>query len=161
MQGRLFKVNNIVEPLTKTTNGFNVLGKLTLNGQDVSNRSGNVVDLGPGKNNLNFLKDALMKGPASGHVTQMEGFALGEIPLGFETPIQAKKNDKIIAHINPAFEGPEKVEIPLTEDVLNPGKHTAVIFKDNQHLNSKNSVGNQNTVVLGMNNPGKRIGRTV
>ncbi|MBA0743605.1 hypothetical protein Gogos_006271, partial [Gossypium gossypioides] len=67
-----------------------------------------------------------------------------EIPLGFETPIQAKKNDKIIAHINPAFKSPEKVEIPLTEGVLNPGKHTTVIFKDNQRLSSKNSAGNQN-----------------
>ncbi|MBA0772424.1 hypothetical protein Gotri_007797 [Gossypium trilobum] len=138
-----------------------MLGKFTSNGPDVSNRSDNVVDLGPGKNYLDFLKGALMKGPASGHVTQMEGFALGEILLGFETPIQAKKNEKIIAHINPTFEGPEKVEIPLTEDVLNPGKHTAVIFKDNKHLNSKNSAGNQNAVVLGANNPGKRIGRMV
>ncbi|KAH1073661.1 hypothetical protein J1N35_025989 [Gossypium stocksii] len=91
--------------------------------------------------------------PSSGPVNDV---AIVESPLGFETPIQAKKNDRIIAHINLTFEGPEKVKILLTEGVLDLRKHTAIIFKDNQHLNFKKFAGKRNAVVLGVNNPGNK-----
>ncbi|KAK5818500.1 hypothetical protein PVK06_023440 [Gossypium arboreum] len=43
---------------------------------------------------------------------------------------QASKSGDIKAHFNPAFEGPVKVEVQLTDNILDHEKHSAVTFKN-------------------------------
>ncbi|MFQ6640352.1 hypothetical protein Gotur_015801 [Gossypium turneri] len=45
------------------------------------------------------------------------------------------ENNKVC--LNPVFEGPERVEVQMTDGILDPRKHFAVTFKDNLHSNQK------------------------
>lgn len=47
--------------------------------------------------------------------------------------MQAEENDGIKMHFNPTFEGPMEVGVQLTDGILDPTRHSIVIFKDNSH----------------------------
>ncbi|TYH01463.1 hypothetical protein ES288_A09G060300v1 [Gossypium darwinii] len=49
--------------------------------------------------------------------------------------VQANEFDGVKAHFNPTFEGPVGVGVQLSDGVLDPDKHTVVIFKENSHPN--------------------------
>ncbi|PPR92726.1 hypothetical protein GOBAR_AA27952 [Gossypium barbadense] len=58
----------------------------------------------------------------------------------FEPPMQASKFDGVKVHFNPAFKDPKEVDVQLTESILDPRKHSAVIFKENPNPNSHEHV---------------------
>ncbi|TYH52853.1 hypothetical protein ES332_D09G056800v1 [Gossypium tomentosum] len=62
--------------------------------------------------------------------------AVGANASGLEPSMQANEFDGIKAHFNATFEGPVGVAVQLSDGVLDPDKHTAVIFKENSHANS-------------------------
>ncbi|KAK5841882.1 hypothetical protein PVK06_004206 [Gossypium arboreum] len=53
----------------------------------------------------------------------------GNFVNGVDSNLQAKNLDEIKAHFNPAFEGPVEVAVQLTDNILDQGKHSVVIFK--------------------------------
>ncbi|KAH1038646.1 hypothetical protein J1N35_040389 [Gossypium stocksii] len=48
----------------------------------------------------------------------------------FDSKLQADILDNIKAHFNPVFEGPVEVEVQLTDNILDHGKHSPVTFKN-------------------------------
>ncbi|KAK5775467.1 hypothetical protein PVK06_043362 [Gossypium arboreum] len=58
-----------------------------------------------------------------------------DIESGVKENMQYGNFDGVKVHFNSAFEGPEGVEVSMTDGVLDPEKHSAVIFKENLHSN--------------------------
>ncbi|KAA3461751.1 calmodulin-binding transcription activator 3-like isoform X1 [Gossypium australe] len=62
---------------------------------------------------------------------------LGDIESWVKENMQYGNLDGVKVHFNPTFEGPEGVEVSMTDGVLDPEKHSAVIFKENLHSNQQ------------------------
>ncbi|KAH1031126.1 hypothetical protein J1N35_043300 [Gossypium stocksii] len=56
--------------------------------------------------------------------------------------------DNIVAHVNPAFEDFGGTNISISEDVLDPGKHSAITFKDSTHKKEKGKPVNSTRGIL-------------
>ncbi|KAH1108194.1 hypothetical protein J1N35_011962 [Gossypium stocksii] len=52
----------------------------------------------------------------------------------FDSKLQARKLNDIKAHFNLAFESPVEVEVQLTDNILDHGKHSAVTFKNSSNF---------------------------
>ncbi|KAK5825535.1 hypothetical protein PVK06_020379 [Gossypium arboreum] len=58
--------------------------------------------------------------------------------------------DVVKTHFNPTFEGPKGDIAQLTGGVLDPGKNSAVIFRDNSQQNSSGFAVRYNTETTGV-----------
>ncbi|KHG02511.1 hypothetical protein F383_08422 [Gossypium arboreum] len=57
--------------------------------------------------------------------------------------------DNIVAHFNPSFEVSRGTTITISDDVLDPGKHSAITFKDSAHKKGKDSSAKSPRVNFG------------
>ncbi|PPD98674.1 hypothetical protein GOBAR_DD04303 [Gossypium barbadense] len=69
-------------------------------------------------------------------VIQVMGRRKRTIAVGLEQPMQIHNFDGVKAHFNPTFEGLEDVDVQLIKSILDPGKHSVVIFIEIPNLNS-------------------------
>lgn len=79
---------------------------------------------------------------SSHHVNSLNDVVLDQANRGdFSNKVREISNgknvDNLVAHFNPAFEGSRGTPVIISDEVLDPGKHTAITFKDSSHKKEK------------------------
>ncbi|MBA0647833.1 hypothetical protein Goklo_015647 [Gossypium klotzschianum] len=113
-------------------NVFSVLGKLNSARPGTSNRDVNVVDFGPGSNNMDILNGPPMVDPDSGVLETAEIKSSNLFRLGQQDWGDGGLENKGNLDNSLALKGVVEAVVKLNSVVLNLGRHSAVIFKENK-----------------------------
>lgn len=79
---------------------------------------------------------------SSGNEANLEVESLNDSSTEIREGLNAGNFTNITAHFNPAFEKSGGVNIPITNSMLDPGKHSAISFKGITHKKEKGILAN-------------------
>ncbi|KAK5785547.1 hypothetical protein PVK06_040143 [Gossypium arboreum] len=79
-----------------------------------------------------------------------------DMESGAKASMNSGNFEGVKVHYNPTFKGLEGVEVSMTDGILDPRKHFAVIFKENLHSNQQGISVKQSMETLGVGTSGPK-----